>query len=227
MVIDWDVAGNCSAPMTRINFARPGSTSKEIAIIPGKTRSPLQVNLDVRCRKCKNCLRWRGSKWTARAIYETRTASRTWFGTMTLSPGDHDYVKHLCRQKDYRTGNDWDTLTEEQMFVSRHLECSRYLTLWLKRIRKNSGADLRYMLVCEAHKSGLPHYHALIHEANIDIRVTKRVLQAAWQQGFSNFKLVPPDECAKATYACKYISKSSLARVRASRAYGGSQLQTK
>lgn len=91
------------------------------------------------------------------------------------------------------------------------------LTLWLKRVRKNSGAKLRYMLVTESHKSGLPHWHCLLHEAEGGSPITNRVIVEAWNYGFSHAKLVKSDA---ASYVTKYLAKQSLARVRASAWYG-------
>lgn len=89
------------------------------------------------------------------------------------------------------------------------------LQRFLKRIRKNSKAELRYICVQELHKSGNPHYHLLIHE--VEGTLTKAVLQAAWRYGFSQAKLADP---RTAIYVCKYLTKGEGARVRASLSYG-------
>lgn len=113
-------------------------------------------------------------------------------------------------------------MTADEQFVQRHKTIARWLTLWVKRVRKNSGAPIRYLLVCEAHKSGLPHYHMLLHERSPELQVRKRMLQAEWQAyGFTNCKLVEQDQHA-ARYVSKYLAKSALARVRASVRYGAS-----
>lgn len=92
------------------------------------------------------------------------------------------------------------------------------ITKYLKRVRKKSGAPLRYILVAEAHKSGLPHYHMLIHECDPSRQVRHKDLTAAWSWGFTRFKLVETSNTA--WYVCKYLSKAQLARVRASVRYG-------
>ncbi len=214
--IEWDIAGDCEYPYGRDLWARPDDQTQ---FGPG-TAVPLLVLMTVRCRKCGPCRRQRQRMWSARAILEYRQSYRTWLGTLTLRPEDHDHVLNMCRAKDAEGGHDFDKLSPDEQFLERHKRISRYLTLWLKRIRKNSGANLRYLMVCEAHKNNLPHYHALIHEPECEQRVTKRVLQAGWPHGFSSFKLLADDESSGATYACKYLSKSALARVRASVGYG-------
>lgn len=218
--IHWDVSGNCLNPhMRHVDAAVPANAGKFAVIIPGKTAVPLQIDLEVRCRKCTNCLRQRRAQWSARAITEYGSAVRTWLGTFTLSPEEHDLVLNLARRKAYLNGNDFDLLNADEQFMARHAGISRYLTLWLKRIRKGNP-NFRYMFVCEAHKSGLPHYHALIHETRLSSPIPKRFLQSKWPHGFSSFKLLPIDESRRATYACKYLNKSVLARVRASISYG-------
>ena len=110
--------------------------------------------------------------------------------------------------------NDALDLTERY----KHLQviCSRDVTLFLKRVRKNSGAAFRYLVVGEAHKSGVPHYHVLVHEAS-RVQIPHRLLKDAWQAGFSDFKLA---DAKAAGYVAKYISKDVAARVRASAHYG-------
>ncbi len=225
--LEWDVAGRCLAPITRFVDARPAAKGKGKYVMVGeKTPIPLQIDLVVPCRKCGHCLKRRKWLWTARAIDEYRLAVRTWFGTFTLTLDEHEYIRHLCVQQSSRQGEDFDLLTDDEKFIRRDRKCRRWLTLWLKRVRKNSGAKLRYLIVCEAHKSGLPHYHALIHETSESTPVTKRCLQAAWPHGFTSFKLLPENESWRAAYACKYLSKSILARVRASIGYGKHSINT-
>jgi hypothetical protein len=138
---------------------------------------------------------------------EIALSCRTWFGTLTLSPEQH-YLASI------RAGS-----TE---FARRHKEISVDLTKYLKRLRWDSGAAFRYCLVVEAHKSGLPHYHMLLHETDPGSAVRYRTLKGQWQHGFSAWKAVDPEEVdpRMAWYAAKYLSKSSLARVRASKDYG-------
>jgi len=97
-------------------------------------------------------------------------------------------------------------------------ECGRDVTLFLKRLRKTASAPIKYLVVSERHKSGVPHFHILVHEQRPNA-VTHANLKHAWQAGFSHFKLADPKA---AGYVAKYISKDALARVRASEHYGES-----
>lgn len=115
------------------------------------------------------------------------------------------------------------------------------VTRWLKRVRKRcceewqaqglelSGGEIRYFLVVERHVSGEPHWHVLLHETSELKPIRNDWLckpprdkpapqtDARWHLGFSNFKLIGLE---RATYPTKYLTKSLLARVRASLRYG-------
>ena len=182
---------------------------------------------------------------------ENSESARTWFVTLTLNPQAHSRMANQARLRLARNAVDFDALPETDQFKERHRECSAELTLWLKRLRKSASIDhrqssrkgdgceatkgqrcichplnlftipLRYVLVAEAHKTGLPHYHLLIHEVLHSRPVRARHIQLNWRHGFSQCKLVAQDdENRTAAYVAKYLSKSALARVRASVGYG-------
>lgn len=183
---------------------------------------PAFLDLEVRCRRCAPCLKARSVNWALRAKCELQAASRSWFGTMTLRPGEHYLMQ--CRAMAYAEarGTRWAELSLDEQFQARHRVISGEITKWLKRIRKESESRLRYCLVAEPHKSGLPHYHILIHERWLGGQVTERVLRRQWNLGFSKFHLV--EGSSTAWYVCKYLSKTASARVRASLQYGQSTI---
>lgn len=186
-------------------------------ITTGKVRKvPLTLELTVRCRNCPSCRKKRSQMWAARAIAETKQAHRTWFGTITLNPDVNHQSLVRARRQVMRRGGVWEHLTPKEQFAQLHQQNAVQLTLWLKRVRKVSG-KIRFLLVCEEHKSGLPHYHCLVHEMDSK-GVRHRVLSSQWKLGFTNFKLVT--DTKQAAYVCKYLSKSAAARVRASARYG-------
>ena len=173
------------------------------------------VELEVKCRKCANCLKERQWLWTNRAKREVDTAHRTWFGTLTLSP--HNHYLHQLRATQFRP--DFDEIPAEDQLSLRHHSISKDLTKYLKRIRKmvNAPGALRYFLVMEPHKTMLPHYHLLVHETSILHPITKRKLDEQWKLGFSKWKLT---DGSSAAYCAKYLGKTACARVRASVGYG-------
>ena len=167
---------------------------------------------------CQQCLQLRSSEWRYRATSEMRESARTWFGTLTLRPEEHHKMVSRARQRLWSGGTDFDALSPHEQFMERMTEIGREVTLYLKRVRKESGARVRYLLVAEAHKSGLPHLHILVHEVDVDRPVRHKTLAEQWKLGFTRFKLAL--DVKTASYVCKYISKALLARVRASLGYG-------
>lgn len=226
-----DVAGKCHLPREVERWLGP--IGKIVYIVP--------------CRShCTWCLKMRGRAWAIRAQSEIRLSERTWFGTLTLSPEAH--YRALCRADGggafgvkVKGGKPVELkfadLTPGDQFGARLKAIAPEITKWLKRVRKQSGAPLRYLLVVEAHKSGLPHFHVLVHQCRGDMPVTWRDLHDSWSLGHSKFNLVKADEFGKADdpsvwqqpsrtawYVCKYLTKGCLARVRASTDYGIGQL---
>lgn len=178
------------------------------------------ADLKVRCRKCSRCLAARSNEWAARAINELQFWPRSWFGTLTVDP-ERQFLAECVASRRVRRAQlrEFEELTPDEQFRERVRALSPEITTFLKRVRSASGARLRYLLVCEAHKSGLPHWHLLMHEVAGSVR--KRVLDASWLLGYSQWRVVDTtSNKGPAFYAAKYLSKSALARVRASVEYG-------
>lgn len=173
----------------------------------------------IRCRKCAKCLRYKQRVWTAKAISEVRMASRTWFGTLTVGPDRRLWAASVAAKlvKERRC-EEWNDLTmlERTRILAGAL--SPEITRWFKRVRKESGVPLRYLLVTEPHKDGFPHFHMLLHE--LGQPVGKRLLERQWKYGFSQWRLIESGNVAAVGYVCKYLTKSAQTRVRASKAYG-------
>lgn len=215
---DWDISGNCSDPVTIELHARADREYGGLVYRGKRKGTPLTVILHCKCRKCPNCRKLRARTWRNKAIYETRIAPRTWFGTITFAPVMQDRLLERARVRNGYAGVDYDRLTANDQFNELHHEAGLEITKYWKRIRENTGIPFRYFLVAEKHMSGKPHYHALVHETIPDGTLRKRVLQSNWTLGFTQFKLVA--DMRQATYLCKYLNKSSVARVRASLGYG-------
>lgn len=235
----WDIAGKCLNPkLVQINGRLPRDLKEvttggkgfklldrafwsprgqsEYEWKPGE-RSRLDVDLTVRCRRCRPCLKHRELEWKNRALAEVALSVRTWMGTLTLTPQEQYLLVAKANAVCAIRETDYDELDEEERWALRVREYNRHITLWLKRVRKESKVPLRYLVVFERHKSGDPHAHVLIHQQRADMPVLHSTLRANWKHGFSHFKLTDP----KATgYVVKYLSKSMLARVRASLRYG-------
>lgn len=231
-VIRWNVAGRCLTPRyIEVRGRSALSTTRDGVTLPGNLHvnpvarighvtswadPPCTVEIFAKCRRCLPCLKVRSQEWTYRAKQELRASARTWFGTMTLRPSEH-WLASL-RWQAAKAGRDWRELSPDEQFAAEHTVVCVEITRWLKRVRKESGARLRYLLVAEAHKSGLPHYHVLVHEVSPLERVGERTLRRQWKLGHSKFNLV--EGTAAAGYVTKYLTKEASARVRASVRYG-------
>lgn len=234
-VVRWDVSAGCLTPRyvevlgrAARNHATKGSHGQvlrgdltlhpqpRMGYISNWSDPPATVEILTKCRRCAPCLRARGLEWTYRAQRELQAAARTWFGTMTLRPEEHWLAS--CKWEVAKAGRKFGELSPREQFQAETEVVSVEITRWLKRVRKQSGARLRYLLVAEAHKSGLPHYHVLVHEVSPLETVGERVLRHQWKLGHSKFKLV--EGTAVAGYVAKYISKAAECRVRASVRYG-------
>lgn len=179
------------------------------------------VEYTVPCRQCINCLKRRRRHWQARVYTELRQADRSWFGTLTIDP-EHQFRAALRAEREgSRRGVLWSQMSDADRFNATVRALAPDLTMWLKRVRKNSGAQMRYCLVAEAHKSGLPHFHVVIHHRVVPVR--HKTLKDAWRLGFSDFKLVE-DNRSVARYVSKYLAKALGSRVRASARYGNNDL---
>lgn len=206
-------AGDCVTPAYMYLAGLPDPVLDKLGIRQlGRTSQHLYV----RCRRCSACLRQRGRVWIARASAETYAARRTWFGTLTLHPDRATEARYAADRALQ------DAISDRGDTSNQFLEMVKYvqpeITRFLKRVRKNTDARIRYLLVTERHKSGVPHWHCLIHEYAGS--APKRALHTAWRYGFSQFKLVDIEGTRSARYVCKYIAKEAITRIRASRYYG-------
>lgn len=233
-VVEWDASGGCDDPVFRSIIGHPtdqigralprwgGIMYRGVPFVKNATR---YLDMWVPCRRCRTCLRRKAAHWRLRAMTEcSRNRGRTWMGSMTLSPYWRSRLELEARAA---VGNsEFASLSAEQRTAQLAKQGGKYVTLWLKRVREQSGAALRFLLTCEPHKDGVPHWHVLLHEVG-DKQVRHKVLKRQWTHGFSDFHLVE-DGPSAAGYVAKYISKSPLTRVRASVGYGqgGEEIST-
>ena len=160
--------------------------------------------------------------WALASVQQTRQAlGRTWFGTLTLSPDAQEHFLLAARMasRDPLATYWWEETCDARFKAVTDLVYREVQKMW-KRLRKQ-GCRFSYVVVFERHKSGLPHMHFLLHEQGEPI--LKRTIQQEWTLGFSQLKLVGAKRGQSPEAACwyvaKYLSKSMLARVRASTGY--------
>lgn len=226
--LEWACHGNCENPWFTECYSRPRTheasgdpwrPDKHFVFKGGAM--PMCVVISTRCRKCEKCRTARSNEWRYRVREELRRAGRSWFGTLTLSPQAHYRILSLARAHAAATAVPWNTLTDEERFRRVALTSLKEVTLYTKRVRKQAKVPLRFITVTERHKSGLPHFHMLVHEVELK-PVTHRILSGQWHLGFEKWRLVPHEDLNSARYICKYISKDAQTRIRASQHYGKS-----
>lgn len=210
----WNIAPHCESPQLVILEGRDYADRT----YTGRPRQSRLLELTTKCRKCATCLRERQNMWTFRGVEEYGMAARTWFGTLTWAPEYRYVLEAQTRSRLKRGGTDFDGLAASEQFGELAKSAGRELTLYVKRIRKESGSPLRYLMVTELHQDGFPHHHVLLHETDPDKPVRKELLDRQWSGGFTKWRLAKPD---KVWYVTKYLSKErGTVRVRASLAYG-------
>lgn len=179
--------------------------------------------LSVRCRKCGPCLKQRGKVWATRAQLELVAATRSWFGTLTLRPHERFMARLKADAYLAKRGVRWLDLDASEQFKEIARVLRRDFQLFLKRVRKQSRARVRYVMTTEAHTDGFPHLHLILHE--YEGRCTKRLLEEQWQLGISHWRLVNALDHKVPWYVAKYLTKSILAKPVASLRYGRPPLE--
>lgn len=213
--IQWNIAGRCVRPPVVDLAATEAHRLDEVDRFAW-------ITLQVPCRKCAQCLKSRSRLWAARGTLEILTWPRNYLVTITLSPEEHLRALYRAIERLEREGVKWDTLSGDRQWAYRCAEVGRMHKLYLKRVRFEMDRTIRYMVVAEAHKTGLPHLHMLFHECEsftADAWDTACVLKSQWPYGHVDVSGLGQDPKA-AWYATKYLHKSGLARVRASQEYG-------
>ena len=209
----------CSQPYVISGIGLPRATTAMNEWRWGRPKGPIPIEFDTRCRRCENCLKHRRRLWTARAIDELRASTRTWFGTLTIEPWQRFQYTLQAATLAKRAGHgEWRCLERQTKFRFLVQAIGPDITKFFKRVRRKSGAPIRYLLVSEAHKDGFPHFHLMLHEQDGPVR--KAFLEEEWLVGNSHWRLVPTHDAKTAYYICKYLSKDAQTRIRGSVRYG-------
>lgn len=226
----WNIAGSCTDPFWTTYRGRPEGDPRQFTFKGRK--ATVYIDIATRCRRCEQCRRYRSWEWNHRMTEELRQAVRTWYGTLTLRPVEQYRVLVNARRYTEARGVDWETLSEDERFRVRARFALNEVTKYIKRFRKQAygakgKAPFRWVCVTERHKSGLPHFHMLVHE--IEYRpITHKILSQAWGLGFERWRLVQLDERPQdvAWYLCAYLTKDFSTRIRNSEKYGEQRAAT-
>jgi len=204
----------------------------------------------------------RARSWSARACEQYRQSVRTWFCTFTLSPTEHQLLEAEAAAK-AKEKYPAENLPDKAALLK--LQCvifQKRVKAWLDRCKvaaKLAGrpvnGNVKYLLVAEVHDSeqtsaemrGRPHFHMLLHEAEIGALISDSecewakqklrdgtwlpyyrvrrdaTLRQQWQFGLSELKLATNEKSVY--YVCEYLYKAPMHRVVASIGYGKTQSQ--
>lgn len=223
------LAGDCTNPVRRTLSARAYTDHTPTRASPVPYLREVRditndqahfIDLTVRCRKCENCAQARRIEWLARSHQEFRFNQtmnwKTYMATLTFKP--RHFRRHISRnpKKYLQAKKDNNTWTFFSSYAAA--ETQKYF----KRLRK-AGIACRYIAVTEAHKSGLPHVHALIFARTDEI--STGALKKGWRgnygdddRGFGEWHRVY--DTPALYYVTKYLTKDCAARIRASQYYG-------
>lgn len=206
----WPLAPWCSEPIARSHYYR-----KERA----RDRTGREIVLLTACRQCVACRDHRFQLWGARAAAEFAHADHTVMITLTLGPTARWQLDARARAMVL----DPD---EEVSFSERWPVMLKDVQAFIKRLREQQRRrhiHVRYMVVIEPHKDGMPHAHLLLHQyprgslANWN-ETLPEVVRTLWGHGFIKISDVADERGC--FYVAKYLCKEGSIPVRASQNYG-------
>lgn len=144
--------------------------------------SPISVHGQrFNCGHCAACRINRVQVWTTRIIHELSYWDKASFVTLTYD--------------------------DEHLPVGNEL-FPRDLTLFWKRLRKDTGRDLKYIASGEYGDRDRPHYHAIIFGVGHD---ESELVEDAWQNGFVYLGTANANS---ARYVVKYIQKKVTGKLQ-------------
>lgn len=231
-----------SATMGKFSVRTKRTSRRTVTVSPTSSdEGPLTLVMELRCRQCERCRRYRARRWQARAFNEVESAVRTWFVTLTLRPAEAHQCLTRARLRMQRRGAAMipggdderrEHASEMGVLVTRYLKLLRkgFTVPKSNGVERIHGARFRYLCAFEHHRSGVPHVHLLLHESDARRPLRKQRLEmrsrhhpfGAWRYGFAQPRLLDRSSNRRAVwYVTKYIAKDLAIRVRASNQYGG------
>lgn len=179
----------CTSPLTgwRSKYVNP--TGKR-SIVFNVNDGYKDLEVTVPCGRCTSCRLEHSRQWAVRCMHEAQMHKANSFITLTYAP-EHLPEDHSIHKE------------ELQKFI--------------KRLRKNTGKELRYFACGEyGDKKGRPHYHAIIFgydfpdkklhtkTKNGDLLYRSPMLEKCWKYGHS---LIGEVTFQSAAYVARYVMK--------------------
>ena len=164
------------------------------------------------CQQCIGCRMDYSAQWAARCMLEAQYYDESWFVTLTYDD-DHLPWSNYIKDIDMDTGEVFEARAPTPTLRMDDFSA------FMKRLRKNTGQDLRVYPVGEyGSKTFRPHYHAIIFGLHLEpdqVHVLKQnyrgdylyrsdMIEKCWKFGISSVGEVSWDTCA---YVARYIMK--------------------
>lgn len=163
-------------------------------------------SIQIPCGKCIGCRLAYSREWANRMLLEAKYHDESWFVTLTY---DDKHLPSSYYMPDEETG--------ELIHSPIHTLDKKDPQLFMKRLRKNSGQDLRVYYVGEyGDQNHRPHYHMIIFGLHLtDIYSIKKnkkgndlyyshLLDKCWKKGIINASEFNWDTAA---YVARYVTK--------------------
>ena len=183
---------------------------QDFKIYKDKTEKYSDYNVAlVPCGQCINCRLDYARNWATRCCLEALDHSSNCFITLTYS--DDNLPKPI------------DYISSDGQFCTRSPVVKRDFQLFMKRLRKKYGNNIRFFSCGEYSPTGRPHYHAILFGCDFkdkkffkrspvsgDIIYTSNELTNLWPFGFSTI-----GECSFNTcnYVARYVVKKQKGNI--------------
>lgn len=174
------------------------------------------VTREVPCGKCYHCKMTRVNEWVTRMCLESQFRKYTYFVTLTYDSNTKCKIIEETHPV-YHNINKRKTYGKHPLHI-----CKKHLQNFIKRLRKNFGAPLKYFACGEyGHDYSRPHYHLILWS---DVPLTRELIASSWSYLDSDKKVCPIGDIdyndlvengtldsVTAThsfkYVCKYLNK--------------------
>jgi len=185
---------NCTKPKTAYWSGHLNGNGNQYLVFD-KNKSMFGIEQTIPCRGCIPCRINHAAQWGRRAMDENRFHEESFFGTFTYSP-ENLPVNGTLNSEDFQK--------------------------FMKRLRKNTGAEIRYLQCGEygdkeqpGYKFGRPHHHALIYgwrpgdeevkeESEGILTYSSEILDEYWSNGITTTGDLTE---ASAQYVSQYVMK--------------------
>ena len=180
--------------------------------------------------------------WMSSQLAKGMSVERKGKGMANEEKLDCNVRRAKNRIKEYALSNQWDffcTLTLDKLKQDRY-DLGAYikkLSHMIRNVRRDTGANIQYLLVPEKHRDGAWHMHGLLKgippemlvEAPRGVRKRQVYNWVAYSEKFGFNDLEPvEDSCKVASYITKYVTKemnSSIKEMNAKSYYASRGLE--